>query len=236
VAVLASLAWVPFIQSIPWGEPISSWTPAALSPGPVGGLHAETWHYVNQMGAMDASVGDGFSGRLIKTLVRMGANLLQAVCVCAVLHIVPRGEWPIITDYGTRSLANYVFHPLSGMLMSYCGFFGPVHSDQTPWWGELAVFISIVPTSLFWMSPWVWKIANPIFDPPIHWFLKPAAPGKDGASSPMAAKIADLAAGAAERVGRLLAGRRGDRAKGDVSPSSSASFDSSAPSDVNARD
>merc|ERR1719291_183103 len=75
VAVLASLAWVPFIQSIPWGEPISSWTPAALSPGPVGGLHAETWHYVNQMGAMDASVGDGFSGRLIKTLVRMGANL-----------------------------------------------------------------------------------------------------------------------------------------------------------------
>jgi len=175
MAVLAALVWVPMAQTIPWGQPLSTWTPAALCPTNIGGIQAETWHYVDAMDAMNRAVGDGPWGRLAKTAVRMGAGLLQACCVWGILHVMPRKERWIITSYGARSLANYVFHPLSGMLMSYLGVYGSNFGGPAPWWGEPLVFLMVVPTSLFWMSPWVWKLAWPILDPPIHWVLKPCA-------------------------------------------------------------
>merc|ERR1719277_875647 len=202
LAVLAGLMWVPFVQSVPWGQPLSTWTPAAFSPEAAGGLHAETWHYVGQMDAMNPWVGDGFAGRLVKSLVRMGANLLQACCIWGVLHVAPRREWPVITSCGARSLANYVFHPLSGMLMSYLGVFGASKAGPTPWWGELAVFLLIIPTSLFWMSPWVWKVAHPILDPPIHWFLKPTGRPNGCGDQEKVSAITALVTAMRERISR----------------------------------
>jgi len=158
-----------------------------------GGANGEVWHYSGRLDKLNGVTGDGFGGRCLKFLVRLAAPLAQALGICATLHVAPRREWPVITSFGTRSLANYILHPLSGMLFSYLGCYGPWVGDwdvqQAPAWGELAIVLAIVPTSLLWMSPWVWRALWPLFDPPIHWLLRPAG-GTGGAAAQAGAKKA----------------------------------------------
>mmetsp|Transcript_86919 Transcript_86919/g.210869 ORF Transcript_86919/g.210869 Transcript_86919/m.210869 type:complete len:490 (+) Transcript_86919:96-1565(+) len=174
LAVLLSFAWIPTASHRPQDNPIF-------------GRDSQIWHYEGNLGALDDVTGSGFGGHCLKTLVRLGVPAVHALCVWGCLHVMPRREWRIITSFGSRSLANYIFHPLSGMLFSYLGLYGPNRSnfdmDQAPAWAEAAIIPLIVLTSLFWMSPWVWKLVWPVVDPPLHWILQTArddAPARCG--------------------------------------------------------
>mmetsp|Transcript_57006 Transcript_57006/g.128619 ORF Transcript_57006/g.128619 Transcript_57006/m.128619 type:complete len:302 (+) Transcript_57006:43-948(+) len=138
----------------------------------------ELWHYEGRLDKLNSITGDDFRGRFLKFLIRLATPIVQSCCIWGFLHVMPRDETKIITSGGARSLAVYILHPLSGMLLSYMGCYGPnVASWElqgAPIWAEPVIFIVTILTSLFLMSPWVSRILWPMLDPPIHWFLKPS--------------------------------------------------------------
>lgn len=164
LAVLLLFAWIPTVNNRPQDNPLF-------------GRNSQIWHYEGNLDDLNDVTGTGFGGCCLKTLVRLAVPLVHAFCIWGCLHVMPRREWRIITSFGSRSLANYIFHPLSGLLFSYLGLYGPNDGiwdmKRAPAWAEAAIVPLIVLTSLFWMSPWVWKLLWPILDPPIHWILKP---------------------------------------------------------------
>lgn len=171
IAVVLAFVWLPAAQtSLRAGEV----TLRSIQPDTFDAFQGETWHWGGQMDSWNFIVGDGVGGRFLKTFIRMGVTLIQACSAWGVLHVMPRGEWPVMTSFGSRSLANYLFHPFSGLLFGYMGCYGQKgHPETAPWWGDIVVVVMIVPTSLFWMSPLVWKVVRPIVDPPIHLLLRP---------------------------------------------------------------
>merc|ERR1712217_543975 len=116
-------------------------------------------------------------------IVRLLVPFAQIIAVWGILHVIPHGEVSIISSCGERSLANYIFHPVSGLVASWIGIYGSDGGDPFtkctsphgfPSWGPVVLALFIILQSLFWMSPWVWKAVWPICDPPIQWILQPA--------------------------------------------------------------
>jgi len=174
------LVWLPAAQTaIARGD----FSPRGLCPQEVADTQHQMWEYLSDMDAVNGLVGDDFFGRVAKTLLRMFASLVQACCVWGLLQATPRRRLRIVTGCGHRSLVNYLFHPLSGVLISFLGAYGPPRADGTaPWWGELVAVLMTVVTSLLWMTPWAWKAVSLVVDPPLGWLLRPASPkGAEGA-------------------------------------------------------
>jgi len=143
-------------------------------------INGEIWHYAGAL--QDFCYGDGYKCMSITYLVRLLVPGVQLIAVWGFLHVIPHGEVRIISSYGERSLANYIFHPVSGFVVSWVGVYGsnggqPFAKCTGPYgipsWGPVVLGLFIILQSLFWMSPWVWKVVRPICDPPIQWILQP---------------------------------------------------------------
>jgi len=147
-------------------------------------LNGEVWHFGNDLKGM--CYGDGYKCLSLRYATRLLVSAGQALAVWGFLHVVPHCETPIITSFGERSLVNYIFHPISGLVVSWIGVYGtaggtPANQCPTthggphnyPSWGPPVLILFMVLQGVFLMSPWVWKVVWPICDPPIHWVLKP---------------------------------------------------------------
>merc|ERR1712137_401966 len=149
-------------------------------------LNGEIWHFANDLKGM--CYGDGYKCLALRYATRLLVSVGQALAVWGFLHVVPHCETRIITSFGERSLVNYIFHPISGLVVSWIGVYGtvgdtPANQCRTthghggpqhyPSWGPPALILFMVLQGVFLMSPWVWKVVWPICDPPIHWMLKP---------------------------------------------------------------
>eukprot|EP00931_Biecheleriopsis_adriatica_P037411 TRINITY_DN2144_c0_g1_i3.p1 TRINITY_DN2144_c0_g1~~TRINITY_DN2144_c0_g1_i3.p1 ORF type:complete len:451 (-),score=40.27 TRINITY_DN2144_c0_g1_i3:82-1434(-) len=130
------------------------------------------WRFAGHSHTIVALTGSNMFGQVLQCGIRLLSYIIIACVICAFFHVVPREKVPLMTSLGGRSLANYIFHPLSGLLLSYIGIYGDGHSG-TPDWGRPVRIVLTILTSMFWMSPWVWKVVWPICDPPIHLILKP---------------------------------------------------------------
>jgi len=132
------------------------------------------WRFDGHSSIVASLTGEGFFGNSLQMLVRLMAYIIIAAAVVAFLHVIPRRNVPVMTNFGERSLANYIFHPMSGMFLSYVGVYGAnaQGASHPPWGPWLGLLLGVV-TSVFWMSPWVWHVVWPICDPPIHYLLKP---------------------------------------------------------------
>eukprot|EP00931_Biecheleriopsis_adriatica_P113341 TRINITY_DN8834_c0_g1_i1.p1 TRINITY_DN8834_c0_g1~~TRINITY_DN8834_c0_g1_i1.p1 ORF type:complete len:474 (-),score=54.00 TRINITY_DN8834_c0_g1_i1:422-1813(-) len=136
------------------------------------------WRFEGHSDTVAHLTGMDFVDAVLHFFVVLLAYLFIVVAIAAVFHVAPQERIPVMTDLGERSLVNYIFHPLSGMLLSYTGAYGGNYQgSEPPAWGAPAIFIFAILQGMFWMSPWAWHIVWPICDPPIHWVLKPQTAG-----------------------------------------------------------
>merc|ERR1712066_890259 len=93
-------------------------------------------------------------GNLFMVLLRLVVPLAHMVGIWGFLHMVPRRRLPVITGCGERCLANYVFHLLGGMLISYAGVYGSsCDGKDAPFWAEPAIVVFSIASS-------PWKLAS----------------------------------------------------------------------------
>jgi len=146
-------------------------------------INGEIWHFLN--GLKDMCDGDGYNCLSLRFITRLLVFVGQALAVWGFLHVVPHSQIPVITSFGERSLVNYIFHPISALVVSWMGVYGTVGDTPSnqcprahggphnyPSWGPPTLILFIWLQGVFLMSPWVWKVVWPICDPPIHWVLK----------------------------------------------------------------
>merc|ERR1712232_791987 len=98
VAVIAGFMWMPWCTSY--------------------AMNGEIWRYTGTLETMNPWIGKDHSGEVMKFFVRLAVPCVQAACVWAFLHVVPWRKTRALTGCGRRSLACYIFHPLSGMVFS----------------------------------------------------------------------------------------------------------------------
>jgi len=155
------------------------------------------WRFSGHSSTIASLTGTGALGNLLQCVIRLLSYLVIAASICSFMHIIPRGSIPVMTSFGERSLVNYIFHPLSGMLLSYVGVYGGNYEGATPpaWAPPVRILLTIL-TSVFWMSPWVWHVVWPICDPPIHLLLKPQTAGGTAAEQAKPTRLAAFAASA----------------------------------------
>jgi len=143
-------------------------------------LNGEIWHYGNALKTWCDANSYACLGQ--RWLARFVVQFVEAATVWGFLQVVPHGNVRIITSFGERSIANYIFHPLTGFIASWMGIYGndggvpfatAPDMDDVPWWGPYVLMVLIIAQSLFWMSPWIWHVVWPICDPPIHWIVQP---------------------------------------------------------------
>jgi fucose 4-O-acetylase-like acetyltransferase len=128
-------------------------------------LNGEIWHFGNALkGLCDAN---SYSCMGQRSLIRFVVQFAEVAAVWGCLQIMPHGKVRIITSFGERSIANYIFHPLTGFIAALMGVYGsdggmalakePMPTD-VPWWGPYVLIVLIIVQPLFWMSPWMWRV------------------------------------------------------------------------------
>lgn len=149
-----------------------AWLPWAMLEAHAGqSMVAETWGWQGSMDTWNGVVGDDARGRALKTLLRMAATLAQAISAWGVFHLMPRKELTVITRAGRRSLADYIFHILGALPISFAANFGPLGSIAALWPGQLLTCFLAMAASVVWTSESAWKVLSLVVNPPVHRYL-----------------------------------------------------------------
>jgi len=150
---ICSIAWIPIVFK----------PPGVFTNGVI-------WAYGT---SLTNFIGEGFWPNTLMFAIRLAVPLAHGMCIWGFLHIMPRGNLPVITKGGERCLANYILHPLGGCLISLLGVYGPkCDGKNLPAWSELWIIMFSIVSSIFWTSRWVWMVVWPLCDPPVHLLLR----------------------------------------------------------------
>jgi len=96
-------------------------------------------------------------------IAQVGAYLFSTVMVFGVMSLAPNRRIPIITEYGSRSLTNYIYHIVAIYFFGYTG----LYSDIRKGWTQLVVLLMAVLTSLLLMTPWASFAVEWLINPPL---------------------------------------------------------------------
>jgi len=96
-------------------------------------------------------------------VAQLGLYLFSSMMMFGVMSLVPNKRIPILTDFGSRSLTNYIYHIVFMFLLGYTGLFK--HPNQS--WRQPVVVLMAVLTSLLLMTPWASFAVSWLIDPPL---------------------------------------------------------------------
>lgn len=94
---------------------------------------------------------------------QVGLYLFSTVMMFSCMALVPNSRISIMTDFGSRSLTNYIYHIPVIFFLGYSGLYQHISKG----WDQLVVLLMAVLTSLLLMTPWASYAVSWLIDPPL---------------------------------------------------------------------
>lgn len=93
---------------------------------------------------------------------QMGIYMFTIVMVLGVCSLVPNKRVPVMTEYGSRSLTNYIYHMIPAVLLGYTSLF-----DQYEYWRQIVLVLIGICISMLLMTPWASFAVSWLINPPL---------------------------------------------------------------------